>query len=634
MIMRMNQKGMTQVWMVGLAMAGLMSQSAWAYLPKLGEEFSVLPPMVGDQVNAQLAMGQEGGYLVWEDNSIDGKGKGIAAARLNAEYHLEFSPFAVNQEAEGDQVNPQIATNETGHSLITWEQDGNLFGRILNPDGSFDADAFSLGSHQHEEGNLKIEGFGNQGFVAVWESADQDGHRLGVFGQLIDNNAEPLGDQFAINQNAYLNQRQPDVISLGEQGGFVAAWVSEVPLSGQDDYAVTVWARSYDQTGQPNSPEFEVTDASLMAANPQLAINAQGQISVAFNGLANPALSHTMVGNTWDVYAAPINPMQPGNTSAIRINQPSNGQNVTPQIVGLENSFAVVWAHSNGTMGQADIMGSVLNGQANQVVGETSVLNSNRISAQMMPSLATQNNQTLLATWSSFQGGAESFEIKAQRYHLAASSGLLLPDAATPYTFGLGFDRVGVSWAAIEGFNVAQYEVYLDGSSTPLSTSDNFIEIGDLQAGSLHHVRLAYVTADGVRSALSGESEVRTWTADANHDGLPDAFQTTFWGGNVKNWEAADVDSDQDGLTNLEELMAGTNPLNPRSVLNIGLEKRDSSTWLAWEMQPGGIYGIESTRDLQHWEMTHGPILATEFEGGMPINTDQAKNLYRVLRLK
>ena len=160
MIMRMNQKGMTQVWMVGLAMAGLMSQSSWAYLPKLGEEFSVLPPMVGDQVNAQLAMGQEGGYLVWEDNSIDGKGKGIAAARLNAEYHLEFSPFAVNQEAEGDQVNPQIATNETGHSLITWEQDGNLFGRILNPDGSFDADAFSLGSHQHEEGNLKIEGFG------------------------------------------------------------------------------------------------------------------------------------------------------------------------------------------------------------------------------------------------------------------------------------------------------------------------------------------------------------------------------------------------------------------------------------------------------------------------------------------
>jgi hypothetical protein len=127
---------------------------------------------------------------------------------------------------------------------------------------------------------------------------------------------------------------------------------------------------------------------------------------------------------------------------------------------------------------------------------------------------------------------------------------------------------------------------------------------------------------------------VRTWSADANHDGLPDTFQTTFWGGNVKNWEAADVDSDQDGLTNLEELMAGTNPLNPRSVLNIGLEKRDSSTWLAWEMQPGGIYGIESTRDLQHWEMTHGPILATEFEGGMPINTDQAKNLYRVLRLK
>ena len=29
-----------------------------------------------------------------------------------------------------------------------------------------------------------------------------------------------------------------------------------------------------------------------------------------------------------------------------------------------------------------------------------------------------------------------------------------------------------------------------------------------------------------------------------------------------------------------------------------------------------------------------GPFLATEYEASMPVNTDQAKRLYRVVRLK
>ena len=186
----------------------------------------------------------------------------------------------------------------------------------------------------------------------------------------------------------------------------------------------------------------------------------------------------------------------------------------------------------------------------------------------------------------------------------------------------------------VEGVNVDHYRVYFNGSATPMMTEENFIEIDSLADGSEHRVQWSYVSSNGVESPLSGLTVGRAWSQDSNSDGLPDQFQATYWGGNKKHWEDFNADSDGDGLNNLEELLAGTNPLNPRSVLHIGLVKTDGVPRLTWEMQPGGIYQIESSGDLAHWTHTGAPFLATEYEASMPVNTDQAKRLYRVVRLK
>ena len=94
------------------------------------------------------------------------------------------------------------------------------------------------------------------------------------------------------------------------------------------------------------------------------------------------------------------------------------------------------------------------------------------------------------------------------------------------------------------------------------------------------------------------------------------------------------LNSDQDGLTNLEELLAGTNPLNARSVLNIGMDKTDDSYWLVWDTNPGALYQIQSTGDLKAWNSTTGPRVADGFGEKMAITASQAQNIYRVVRLK
>ena len=99
-------------WALGSLSLVFMTNTTLAYLPQKGGEFSMLPPMVGDQINPQISMGLDGGYIVWEDNAIDGNGSGIAAARIDSDFNLEFKPFLVNQHVEGDQSNPKVATNQ------------------------------------------------------------------------------------------------------------------------------------------------------------------------------------------------------------------------------------------------------------------------------------------------------------------------------------------------------------------------------------------------------------------------------------------------------------------------------------------------------------------------------------------
>jgi regulation of enolase protein 1 (concanavalin A-like superfamily) len=65
---------------------------------------------------------------------------------------------------------------------------------------------------------------------------------------------------------------------------------------------------------------------------------------------------------------------------------------------------------------------------------------------------------------------------------------------------------------------------------------------------------------------------------DKDHDGLPDSWEQLH---NLNDTDASDaaVDSDQDGLTNLQEFQAGTNPRN-RDTDGDGL-------WDGWEVQHG-----------------------------------------------
>ena len=86
--------------------------------------------------------------------------------------------------------------------------------------------------------------------------------------------------------------------------------------------------------------------------------------------------------------------------------------------------------------------------------------------------------------------------------------------------------------------------------------------------------------------------------ADVNANGLPDAWERTFFGTLGVN---PDADPDADGMSNREEYLSGTNPTNSLSRLEIiasAFASGGTNGSLTWSSVPARIYFIEKALDL------------------------------------
>jgi hypothetical protein len=84
---------------------------------------------------------------------------------------------------------------------------------------------------------------------------------------------------------------------------------------------------------------------------------------------------------------------------------------------------------------------------------------------------------------------------------------------------------------------------------------------------------------------------------DSDGDGMSDGFEDQYFGGKTAGDPAADDDGD--GETNLEEYLAGTNPLDPSSVFRIiDIRRQGADVVIVFEAPAGKRYRVESSADL------------------------------------
>lgn len=614
---------------IGLSL--LLPLAGWAQntFVKNGTQYWITGGLTGDQIRPQVALGSAGGYVVWQDNVTDGDGSGISARRIDRNGVGNLGVFRVNQQGAGDQENPQVVVTSSGSAAFVWQGvsggSRRIHARFTDATGQFVTEDIAVSASNHQQQDPVATSLSDGSLVVLWSSHGQDGSLQGVFGQRFAANGTRLGGEFQVNQSVDYNQRTP-VVAPTTAGGFAAVWISESGSDISGVFHVDVVGRMYDAAG-PVGNEFRINSGTNICANPSVGATADGGFLVAWGQLTSRVGPNGT--DSWDILARTFDAGGRVKSSDQRLNSHTYGDQFAARVAGGRD-YMVVWTSLQQDGSMEGVFGRFVDPDG-ALLGDELQVNTATANRQFTPTVTAVGEDSFLALWSGYLGGAQSFEVFGQRYDVLSST---IPAPAAPVVSAISSTRLSVAWAAPEGLAVDRYELLVDGAATPVPVTANYHTLTGLAPASTHTVRLAFVLEDGRRSAVSEPGTGRTWGEDANFDGLADDWQSGFWGSSPANWPAPQADSDGDGATNLQEFQAGTNPADPDSVLRTQLVATAQGTRLGWNTQPGMIYQVQSSVDLKAWGDVGTPRFAAGASDSMLVEGANASAYYRILRLR
>jgi hypothetical protein len=409
-----------------------------------GADYAIAGALAGDQTAPQAAVNLTGGYVIWQDNSINTSGLRIRAQRLNSSLTRAQMPFVVSSVAgtasAGDQEKPQVALLKNGGAVFVWQ--GGKFGfqkiyaRFVAANGTFLTSDIRVNSYTNSfQVNPGVATLADGSVVVVWSSEGQDGDMQGIFGQRFSATGAKLGGEFQINEWTFRNQRTPAVAALANTN-FVVTWVSELQ---RGSTSVDIYARVFDAAGAAVDGEFPVNPSRTNAcANPSVTGSPEGGFAVVWSqkddvlmaagsqsGVQVAAVQTSKSTNSWDVVGRLFNANGSAASGDIYLNTKRYGDQYGPRIAAFGKEYLAVWTSFGQDGSRESVFGQFLRSDGG-LAGVEFRVNSTGVSRQMQPAIATDGANRFLVLWSSF-GLGTSFDLYARAYDL-----IRLETVATP----------------------------------------------------------------------------------------------------------------------------------------------------------------------------------------------------------
>lgn len=613
--------------LAGFAPALVWGQGSYA---SQGSQFSIAGTLIGDQVHPHVSIKTTGGYLVWQDSFTDGAGLGISARRLDNSLSGTMSTFRVNENGADDQERASVSMLNNGGAVFVWQGGKqsfqHIYARVLSAEGTWATGDLLVSTPANLfQRESKVATLANGNVVVVWSSMNQAGagSMQDVYSQILTPTGSKVGAETLINQAIPFNQRSAAVAPLSD-GRYVVVWISEQQ---RFENSVDVYGRVFNAAGIPAGSEFRINAPSStnICANPSVAVSPDGGFAVAW--MQKDPITRS---NSWDVFVRPFSGNALGGVTR-RVNTQLYGDQLAPQISAMGTEYLLVWTSMGQDGSYEGVYGQYLQGDGSLLGAEFRV-NTTTASQQIQPTLASDGVSTFLTVWSSFVGGANSFDLHAQRY--ANTNEPVYPPGA-PIVTVLSSNSLSVSWPPVQGYSVANYEVHADGSATPTAVvTDTYWTVTGLAPGSTHSYQLAYVLADGRHSPLSEPTVNTTYSGGATWDGVPQEWMTGFFGGNIFAWPAPYADPDGDGASIKDEFLAGTDPTDGNSVLRVRLQPTEQGFYLNWNTQMGLVYQVQTAATTGGpWSNLGGVRFAADTTDSIYVG-GSGTGFYRIVRLR
>ncbi|MEQ9491210.1 MAG: LamG-like jellyroll fold domain-containing protein [Alphaproteobacteria bacterium] len=379
---------------------------------ELGAEFQVNTTTADAQTIASVAALADGGYVVvWDSLGQDGDADGVFGQRYDANDNPVGAEFQINTIGAGDQGFSTVVGLADGGFVAAWRSvsspsgDVDVFARVFDADGEPLAAEFQMNTTlTGDQDSVKIEALAGGDFIAVWESAGQDGSDNAVILQRFDAFGTAVGAEILVNTETTGAQGLPDVTALTD-GGFVVTWES----IGQDGEDGGIFFQRFDDTGAATGTETAVNTTTLRSQDEPTVVGlANGGFAVLWDSQVDASFDENIIARIFDADGQPV-------TGEFQVNvTTANDQRLVEAVALPDGGFIAAW-ESDGQDGDGLGLFAQRFSSTGGAVGGEFRINLQNSGDQEEISLTVLANGDVVAAYQSFGHDGDDLGIFARR---------------------------------------------------------------------------------------------------------------------------------------------------------------------------------------------------------------------------
>jgi len=225
-----------------------------------------------------------GNYVVvWRGSGSGGDTNGVYFQRFSAAGTALGGETLVNTASTDLETQPAVAMNASGAFVVAYTitngTDSEVFVRLYNSSGIAVSNPIQVNVTTTSAQNSPVVAIDNNGnFVVVWESSQNSGTGIDLYGRRFSSTGAALSGEFLISTVTAGNQSNA-AIALDANGNFTVAWQSV----GQDGSGSGIYARQFSSAGVASGAEFLVNQTTTGdQVEPTIAMQTKGDFAIAW----------------------------------------------------------------------------------------------------------------------------------------------------------------------------------------------------------------------------------------------------------------------------------------------------------------------------------------------------------------